>query len=48
MLLPLLAKILAAGFQALGFETLAGHTRGVDDIPIGLALAWWRWCCWLR
>ena len=38
MLLPLLAKILAAGFQALGFETLAGHTRGVDDIPIGLAL----------
>src|SRR6266849_1105564 len=38
MLLPLLAKILAAGFQALGYETLAAHTRGVNDIPIGLAL----------
>jgi len=38
MLLPLLAKTLAAGFQALGYETLAAHTRGVDDIPIGLAL----------
>lgn len=38
MLLPLLAKILAAGFHALGYDTLAAHTRGVDDIPIGLAL----------
>jgi tellurite resistance protein TerC len=38
MLLPLLAKILAAGFQALGYGTLAAHTRGVDEIPIGLAL----------
>jgi tellurite resistance protein TerC len=38
MLLPLLSKILAAGFQALGYGTLAAHTRGVDDIPIGLAL----------
>jgi len=38
MLLPLLAKILAAGFQALGYETLGAHIRGVDDIPIGLAL----------
>jgi tellurite resistance protein TerC len=38
MLLPLLARILAAGFQALGLETLAAHTRGVNDIPIGLAL----------
>jgi tellurite resistance protein TerC len=38
MLLPLLTKILAAGFHALGYEALAAHTRGVDDIPIGLAL----------
>src|SRR5260370_6643324 len=38
MLLPLLARVLAAGFQALGYKTLAAHTRGVDDIPIGLAL----------
>jgi tellurite resistance protein TerC len=38
MLLPLLARILAAGFHALGYETLASHTRSVDDIPIGLAL----------
>ena len=38
MLLPLLSKILAAGFQALGYDTLAAHTRRVDDIPIGLAL----------
>lgn len=38
MLLPLLAKILAAGFHALGYDKLAAHTRGVDDIPIGLAL----------
>src|SRR5436190_5522439 len=38
MLLPLLSKGLAAGFQALGYETLAAYTRGVDDIPIGLAL----------
>jgi tellurite resistance protein TerC len=38
MLLPLLAKILAVGFQALGYGTLAAHTRGVDEIPIGLAL----------
>ena len=38
MLLPLLSKILAAGFHALGFDTLAAHTRRVDDIPIGLAL----------
>src|SRR6266568_2771904 len=30
MLLPLLARILAAGFQALGYETLAAYTRGVD------------------
>jgi tellurite resistance protein TerC len=38
MLLPLLSKILAAGFHALGYEALAGRIRGVDDIPIGLAL----------
>jgi hypothetical protein len=38
MLLPLLSKTLAAGFHALGYEALAGRIRGVDDIPIGLAL----------
>ena len=38
MLLPLLSEILAAGFHALGYETLAASTRGVHDIPIGLAL----------
>jgi tellurite resistance protein TerC len=38
MLLPLLSKILAAGFHALGYNTLAAHIRAVDDIPIGLAL----------
>ena len=38
MLLPLLSEILAAGFHALGYETLAAYTRGVHDIPIGLAL----------
>ena len=38
MLLPLLSKTLAAGFHALGYDTLAAHTRRVDDIPIGLAL----------
>jgi tellurite resistance protein TerC len=38
MLLPLLSKIMAAGFHALGYNTLAAHIRAVDDIPIGLAL----------
>jgi tellurite resistance protein TerC len=38
MLLPLLSKILAAGFHALGYDVLAGRIRSVDDIPIGLAL----------
>ena len=38
MLLPLLAKIVAAGFHALGYDTLASQIRRFDDIPIGLAL----------
>lgn len=38
MLLPLLSKILAAGFHTLGYNTLAAHIRAMDDIPIGLAL----------
>ena len=38
MLLPLLAKIGAAGFHALGYDTLASQIRRFDDIPIGLAL----------
>src|SRR5882672_9356890 len=38
MLLPLLAKVVAAGFQALGYNVLGDWVHGVDDIPIGLAL----------
>ncbi len=38
MLLPLLAKIVAAGFHGLGYEALGDLVRGVDDIPIGYAL----------
>lgn len=38
MLLPLLAKILAAGSHALGLETLGSYMQQVNDIPIGLAL----------
>jgi tellurite resistance protein TerC len=38
MLLPLLAKILAAGSHALGLETLGSYMQRVNDIPIGLAL----------
>jgi tellurite resistance protein TerC len=38
MLLPVLSKLLAAGFQALDYKALADWVRGVDDIPIGIAL----------
>ena len=38
MLLPLLGKIVAAGFHALGYDTLVSDIRRFDDIPIGLAL----------
>ncbi len=38
MLLPVLSKLLAAGFQVLDYKALADWVRGVDDIPIGIAL----------
>src|SRR3979409_2620398 len=38
MLLPLLARVLAAGFQGLGYKALGDMIRGVEDIPIGIAL----------
>jgi len=38
MLLPLLAKLLAAACHALGYKALADWAHGVDDIPIGIAL----------
>jgi tellurite resistance protein TerC len=38
MLLPLLAKLLAAACHALGYQVLADWAHGVDDIPIGIAL----------
>jgi len=38
MLLPLLAKILAAGFHGLGFEAPVPYLRSLKDIPIVFAL----------
>jgi tellurite resistance protein TerC len=38
MLLPLLAKLLAAACHVLGYQGLADWAHGVDDIPIGIAL----------
>jgi len=38
MLLPLLAKLLAAACHVLGYQILADWAHGVDDIPIGIAL----------
>jgi tellurite resistance protein TerC len=38
MLLPVLAKVLAAGFHALGYKALGDFVRRTDDIPIGIAL----------
>lgn len=38
MLLPLLAKLGAAGLQALGYEALGAYVHRADDIPIGIAL----------
>src|SRR5438132_9398763 len=38
MLLPLLTKLLAAGFHAVGFESVASAVLGADDIPTGIAL----------
>jgi tellurite resistance protein TerC len=39
MLLPLLAKMLAPGFHALGYKALGDLVRGINDIPIAIALA---------
>lgn len=38
MLLPLLAKVLAPGFYALGYKALGDLVHGINDIPIGIAL----------
>jgi tellurite resistance protein TerC len=38
MLLPLLAKVLAPGFHALGYKALGDLVHGINDIPIGIAL----------
>jgi tellurite resistance protein TerC len=38
MLLPLLAKLLAAACHTLGYQVLADWAHGIDDIPIGIAL----------
>jgi tellurite resistance protein TerC len=38
MLLPLLAKLAAAGLHALGYEALAAYVHQANDIPIGIAL----------
>jgi tellurite resistance protein TerC len=38
MLLPLLAKLLAAVCHVLGYQVLADWAHGIDDIPIGIAL----------
>src|SRR5258707_909803 len=38
MLLPLLAKLLAAACHVLGYQVLADWAHGIDDIPIGIAL----------
>jgi tellurite resistance protein TerC len=38
MLLPLLAKLAAAGLHTLGYDALAVHVRRFDDVPIGIAL----------
>src|SRR5437870_8567361 len=39
MLLPLMAKLLAAGLHAVGFDSAASYVRGADHIPTGIALA---------
>src|SRR5207253_1027972 len=38
MLLPLLAKLLAAACHALGYKAMADWAHSVDDIPTGIAL----------
>ena len=38
MLLPLISKVLSAGFHAAGMESLAAQAHEATDIPIGIAL----------
>src|SRR2546430_841572 len=38
MLLPLMAKALAAGFHSLGYDALVPYAQRADNIPIGIAL----------
>jgi len=38
MLLPLMAKALAAGFHSLGYDALIPYAQRADNIPIGIAL----------
>src|SRR5882724_1488264 len=38
MLLPLLAKVVAAGFHGFGYKAVGDMIRDVDNIPIGIAL----------
>jgi tellurite resistance protein TerC len=38
MLLPVASKVIAAGFSALGFDSVAGRVSKIHDIPIGIAL----------
>src|SRR5216110_2775967 len=38
MLLPLLAKVVAAGFHGLGYKEVGDMVRDVDNIPISIAL----------
>src|ERR1051326_6200344 len=37
MLLPLIAKLLSAGFDAIGFDSAAGVIKHADHIPTGIA-----------
>src|SRR5437773_6953664 len=46
MLLPLIAKIVAAAFHAIGFDSGASVAKEVDHIPTGAALVSLRLCCW--
>src|SRR6266852_1249580 len=38
MVLPLMAKALAAGFHSLGYDALVPYAQRADNIPIGIAL----------
>jgi tellurite resistance protein TerC len=38
MLLPLVVKVLVAGFHALGFDSAAPYLRQIENVPTGIAL----------